>query len=299
MSDMRVVLARELGYCSGIRRAIDAAETALRSEGTVAATDTLLHNAGEMNRLGSMGLRSVELLSDEELGTATVLLPAHGSTLPEHLGRIASARAVRDLTCPIVNRARGAVSRFADAGVPVVVVGDKEHRETRYLMEAAGSQLLRIVASEQDLDTLEISVSRVGVVYQTTQSREFRQQVLEWFRRRGIEVAEAMTLCPEVLRRQDGAVDLARRCTVMLVLGDSSSANTRRLVAVAVSACSRTYLVQDAAVLPELGLNCVDIVGVVSGTSCPQAAIDEVMARLRQVCPDVRVEVDACPVSVL
>src|SRR5450759_4000445 len=255
MSDMRIVLARELGFCSGIRRAIDAAETALRSEGTVAATDTLLHNAGEMNRLGSMGLRSVELLSDEEMGAATVLLPAHGSTLSEHLGRIASARVVWDLTCPIVNRARDAANRFADAGVPIVVVGDKEHRETRYLMEAAGSQLLSVVASEQDLDTLEISVSRVGVVYQTTQSREFRQQVLEWFRRRGMEVVEEMTLCPEVLRRQDEAVDLARRCTVMLVLGDSSSANTRRLVAVAVCVCPRTYLIEDATVLPEVRLN--------------------------------------------
>jgi 4-hydroxy-3-methylbut-2-enyl diphosphate reductase len=290
---MRVVLAHDLGYCSGIRRAIGAAETALRSEATVAATATLLHNVGEMDRLGLMGLRSVELLSEQELSTATILLPAHGSTLPERLGRIASARAVRDLTCPIVNQARDAASRFADAGVPVVVVGDKEHRETRYLMEAAGSQLLSVVASEQDLETLEISVSRVGVVYQTTQSREFRQQVLEWFRRRGIEVAEKMTLCPEVLRRQDGAVALARRCTVMLVLGDSSSANTRRLVVAAVSACPRTYLIRDAAVLLEAGLNCDDVVGVASGTSCPQAAIDGVMAGLRQICPDVRVEVDA------
>jgi len=290
---MRVLLACELGYCSGIQRAIDAAETALRSEGTVAATDTLLHNAGEMNRLGSMGLRSVELLSDEELGAATVLLPAHGSTSLERLGRIAGARALRDLTCPIVNRAYDAASRFADAGVPVVVVGDKEHRETRYLMEAAGSQLLTVVASEQDLDTLETSVSHVGIVYQTTQSREFRRQVLEWFQQRRIEVTEELTLCPEVLRRQDGAVALARRCTVMLILGDSSSANTRRLVAVAVRACPRTYLVEDAAALPKLGLDCVDVVGIVSGTSCPPAAIDEVVAGLRLVCPDVHVEVDA------
>ena len=290
---MRVLLARELGYCSGIRRAIDAAETALRSEGTVAATDTLLHNAGEMNRLGSMGLRSVELLSDEELSAATVLLPAHGSTSLERLGRIAGARALRDLTCPIVNRGHDAASRFADAGVPVVVVGDKEHRETRYLMEAAGSQLLTVVASKQDLDTLETSVSHVGIVYQTTQSREFRRQVLEWFQQKRIEVTEELTLCPEVLRRQDGAVALARRCTVMLILGDSSSANTRRLVAVAVRACPRTYLVEDAAALPKLGLDCVDVVGIVSGTSCPPAAIDEVVAGLRLVCPDVHVEVDA------
>jgi len=108
-----------------------------------------------------------------------------------------------------------------------------------------------------------------------------------------MEVVEEMTLCPEVLRRQDEAVALARRCTVMLVLGDSSSANTRRLVAVAVSACPRTYLIGDATVLLEVGLTCVDTVGVASGTSCPQATIDQVMAGLRQVCPDVRVEVDA------
>ncbi|MHB8106791.1 MAG: hypothetical protein ACYDH4_05105 [Candidatus Cryosericum sp.] len=290
---MRVVLARELGYCSGIRRAIDAAESALRSGGTVAATDTLLHNTGEMNRLRSMGLRSADLLSDEELRTATILLPAHGSTLSERLGRIAGARTVRDLTCPIVNRARDAAGRFTDAGVPVVVVGDKEHRETRYLMEAAGSQLLTVVASQKDLESLEISVSRVGIVYQTTQSREFRQLVLAWFRQRGIEVVEAMTLCPEVLRRQDGAVALANRCTVLLVLGDDSSANTRRLVVVASSACPRTYLIEDGAALPDLGLSCADVVGVVSGTSCPPATIDGVMEGLRKVCSDVHVEVDA------
>ena len=289
---MRVIMARDVGYCSGIRRAIGIAETVLRSGETVAVTDTLLHNAGEMNRLGSMGLRPVEVLSDRELSAATVLLPAHGSTLSERLGRIAGARTVLDLTCPIVNRARDAASRFADAGIPVVVVGDKEHRETRYLAEAAGSQLLGVVASELDLKTLDARRSRVGVVYQTTQSREFRQLVLEWFRLREIDVMEELTLCPEVLRRQDGAVALAGRCMVMLILGDSSSANTRRLVTVALSACPRTYLIGDAATLRELGLSCDDIVGIASGTSCPQATIDEVVAELSRVCPDVRVEAD-------
>jgi 4-hydroxy-3-methylbut-2-enyl diphosphate reductase len=290
---MRVVLANDLGYCSGIRRAIEAAEAALFSEVTVAATDTLLHNVGEMNRLGSMGLRSVELLSDEELSTATVLLPAHGSTSLERHGRIARAGSVRDLTCPIVNKARDAARMFADAGVPVVVVGDKAHRETAYLVEAAGNQLLAVVSSEEDLAALDMSVSRVGVVYQTTQSREFRRRVLECFRGREVDVVEELTLCPEVLRRQDGVVALANRCTVMLILGDSSSANTRRLVAVAAPLCPRTHLVEEAAVLPSLELSCDDIVGVASGTSCPQVAIDKVMAGLRQVCPDVHVEVGA------
>ena len=95
-----------------------------------------------------------------------------------------------------------------------------------------------------------------------------------------------MTLCPEVLRRQDAAVALARRCTVMLVLGDSSSANTRRLVAAAgLGMCRETYLLQDAGMLRDLrdGL-CDDIVGVASGTSCPQDAIDASPGRAEEVC---------------
>jgi 4-hydroxy-3-methylbut-2-enyl diphosphate reductase len=289
---MRVILARELGFCSGVRRAIDGAEEVLHGAGPVAVTETLLHNVSEMARLRSMGLRVTEQLGDEELLAATVLLPAHGSTQSERRGRISRARVVKDLTCPIVDRARDATRWLAAKGLPIVIVGDKEHRETRYLMEAAGGHLLRVVSSPQDLVWRENLAPRVGVVCQTTQSREFRQCVLDWMRSHGIEVVERITLCPEVLRRQDAAVALARHCTAMLILGDDSSANTRRLADVAAAECPRTYLVANADVLLTIGLTCADTVGVASGTSCPQLAIDEVLRRLRQMCPDMQLEAE-------
>jgi len=289
---MRVILARELGFCSGVRRAINGAEEALRSAGPVAVTDTLLHNEDEMTRLTSLGLRAADALSDDEMPEATVLLPAHGSVQAERVGRISHARMVRDLTCPIVNRARDAAGRLVAAGLPVIIVGDKEHRETRYLMEAAGDRLVGIVSSRDDLVWRKDLTSRLGIVYQTTQSREFREVVLTWMRSHGIDVVEEVTLCPEVLRRQDAAVSLARRCSAMLVLGDNSSANTRRLAGVAQAECSRTFLISDADALPALGLDCSDTIGIVSGTSCPQSTIDEVLSRLRLMCTDVQVEVE-------
>ncbi len=287
---MRVILARELGFCSGVRRAIDGAEKALRGVGPVAVTDTLLHNVSEMMRLESAGLRSAGLLTDEELAAATVLLPAHGSTQSERRSRISGARIVEDLTCPIVDRARNATKRLAAKDLPIIIVGDREHRETRYLMEAAGDRLLKVVSSRQDLVWHGDMVPRAGIVYQTTQSREFRQNVLDWMEDLGIEVVEEITLCPEVLRRQDTAVALARRCTVMLILGDDSSANTRRLADVAATECRRTYLVTNADALLTIGLTCADTVGVASGTSCPQSAIDAVLWRLRKMCPDMYLE---------
>ena len=290
---MRVIIARELGFCSGVRHAIEAAEKALGSSHTVIATDTLLHNTEEMDRLASLGLKSVSETDSSAVEDAIVLLPAHGSTLAEHSEWSQRAREVLDLTCPIVNRAHNAAKRFAEQGMPVIVVGDKEHRETRYLMEAAGSHLLAVVGSKVDLETLVTPTVPIGLIYQTTQSREFRLQVLKWFEKAGVDVIEEMTLCPEVLRRQDEAVAIARQSTVLLVLGDHSSANTRRLVAVAGAACRRTYLVADSWAVLELGLVCTDTVGVVSGTSCPKAAIDQVLDRLGSICRDIVVEVDS------
>ncbi len=294
---MRIVIARELGFCSGVRHAIVATERALPSEDTVVATDTLLHNTGEMRRLASMGLKAASSTSSKSMASATVLLPTHGSTLAEHADWDRRAREVWDLTCPIVNRAHGAAKHFADRGLAVVIVGDKEHRETRYLMEAAGSQLLAVVGSERDLGALAIGASRVGVVYQTTQSREFRLRVLEWFRKAGVEVTEEVTLCPEVLRRQDEAVAIASQCSVVLVLGDRSSANTKRLAAVAREQCPRTHLVSDPSEVLKLGLTCTDIVGIVSGTSCPQTVINEVLKRVRSTCSDAFVEGNLLPES--
>lgn len=290
---MRVILARELGFCSGVRRAINGAEEALRETGPVAVTDTLLHNAGEMTRLNSAGLRAAEALTKEELAAATVLLPAHGTTQFERRGRVSQARVVKDFTCPIVDRARDATGRLAIKGLPIVIVGDREHRETRYLMEAAGGHLLGVVSSPDDLVRHGKLAPRVGVVYQTTQSREFRQRVLDWMKHHGVDIVEEVTLCPEVLRRQDLAVVLAQHCTAMLILGDGSSANTRRLADVSAAWCLRTFLVEDANTLPTLGLLCTDVIGVASGTSCPQSAIDEVLRRLSQICPDMQLETEA------
>lgn len=275
---MKIIMACELGYCSGIRHAVTETERILQSRANVVATDTLLHNACEMARLSALGLTLMDKVGDEELRTATILLPAHGSTAEERGGRLAMAASLVNLTCPIVERAHAAAARLAAQHIPVLIVGDREHRETRYLVEAAGADLFAVIASAQDLDALDSVPVRLGIVYQTTQSRELRRIVLEWCRSRKVEVLDRQTLCPEVLRRQDATALLAGRSAVMLVLGDRASANTCRLFSVAGRFCKRSYLITCVPDLPRIVLHDTDVIGIVSGTSCPQSFIGEVTA---------------------
>ncbi len=290
---MHVVLARERGFCTGIRRAVSTAELALRRGTRVAAADTLLHNAREMERLRQLGLQPMEGPGVQEAAPLTILLPAHGSLEAERKALASAGAVLVDLTCPIVNRARDAASRSATAGMAVVVVGDRNHRETQYLVEAAGDRLLAVVTSAAELDGVPMTGGTVALVYQTTQSRQVRQDVLTWFRTRGIPVADEMTLCPEVLRRQDEAAMLAARCSDVLVLGDRTSANTGRLVTVAADAGARAHLVENANDVLDSWFDCSASVGIVSGTSCPESVITEVLSALRRKCPDISIEEDA------
>lgn len=289
--DVRIIISREKGFCSGVQRAVSTAETVLQKSGVVAATDVLLHNAQEANRLREAGLRSVEELGEDELSSATILLPAHGSTQAERDARVTRAHAVIDLVCPIVEHAHTAAAGLADTGLPVVIVGDRGHRETRYLMEAAGRHFLDIVSSPDDLPESREFPMLLGLIFQTTQSREFRTYVLSWMHNHRIEVVERFTLCPEVLRRQDCAACLVGRCTAVLVLGDASSANTRRLVVVAAARCARTLLVEKPEDVSAAHLTCSDTVGILSGTSCPQTTIDAVVRTIRDAFPQASLEV--------
>ncbi len=286
---MRIILSRELGYCSGVRHAVMETERMLQGKASVVAADTLLHNTREMKRLTSLGLQMITQVSDKALHSAIVLLPAHGSTASERAARLSQAMTLVDLTCPIVEHARAAVTELAMQHVPIMIVGDREHRETRYLVEAAGTALLAVISSAKDLALL-VPPPRVGIVYQTTQSRQLRQAVLEWCRVAGSEVLERQTLCPEVLRRQDSTVLLAQKCTIMLVLGDRSSANTCRLVSVAAAACKRSYLVADPAEIHDITMRSADLVGIVSGTSCPQSFIDGVLDWLKRRYSSIQIE---------
>lgn len=277
MQTTKVLLATDLGFCSGVRRAVLETERNLARHSIVASTDALLHNVREMSRLRSLGLRSFETLSREQLAETTVVLPAHGSTGEERAMLARSVPRVVDLTCPIVNAARQRVEELVGAGLPVLIVGDGEHRETRYLMEGAGDSLVGVVGSVDDMEHLLRLPSRAGLVCQTTQTRENRDRILAWLTAHDVDVVETSTLCPEVLRRQSSIAVLAAACSAVLVLGDASSANARRSVLVASRHCSRAFLVSDAASVRSLGLVRSDTIGIASGTSCPDYAIRDAL----------------------
>jgi 4-hydroxy-3-methylbut-2-enyl diphosphate reductase len=99
------------------------------------------------------------------------------------------------------------------------------------------------------------------------------------------EVRFVDTVCQPTKQRQNAAVELARKCDVVVVIGGAHSNNTRELVNACSRFCGRVHHVQGAEDLCEEWFCDTDTVGITAGTSTPDGVIEEIERFLRTLSP--------------
>ena len=139
-----------------------------------------------------------------------------------------------------------------------------------------------VVLSEEDVSELS-EHARIGIAAQTTQPIERVRQLVNLIRTRfaNSEIRFIDTVCQPTKQRQNAAVDLARQCDVVIVIGGAHSNNTHELVKTCRQQCARVYHVQTADDLVPGWFSEDEIVGITAGTSTPDSVIEEVERRLR------------------
>jgi 4-hydroxy-3-methylbut-2-enyl diphosphate reductase len=274
---MKILRASHLGMCFGVRDAIQLAIRAAREQ-PLTVLGPLVHNETVVARLRADGVRLAE--TPAEIGTATVMITAHGTADRTRAALREQGFHVLEATCPLVQLAHHAVLRLARAGYHPVIVGQRNHAEVRGLTGDLGA--FDVVLTEAEVDQLP-ERERFGVAAQTTQPSERVRGLVERLRRRfpQSEVKFVDTVCRPTKERQSAAADLARDCDVVVVIGGVASNNTRELVATAARHGARVHHVQDAVDLRREWFGDDDVVGLTAGTSTPDATIEAVERRLR------------------
>lgn len=274
---MKIIRARHLGMCFGVRDAIALAhQEAARAPLTVLGD--LVHNETVLQDLRRRGV-GIEREPDA-VRTQAVLITAHGAS--DRLLTDVRRRGHRliEATCPLVHHAHQALRALVRDGFHPVVVGQRGHVEVRGLTEDyPGAE---IVLSVEDVGRM-VPRPRFGVVAQTTQPLERVQRMVEAMRARfpGSEVLFRDTVCQPTKLRQFAAEELASESDVVVVVGGATSNNTRELVAKCLSHCPRVHHVQTAEDLEPVWFLDTDVVGLTAGTSTPDRVIDAVEARLQ------------------
>ena len=275
---MEVRIARKLGFCRGVERAIELAQQTLHDHGgEVASLGEIIHNRQVVEKLAAEGLN---VITDPEQATGTVLIRSHGEG-PEVFEKL-RARGVEivDATCVLVKRAQHVVETLARDGYRVVVIGQAEHPEVKAVSAYAPGVIC--VDAPEDLDRLPRG-GKIGIVCQTTHSPDHFGGMVGHIVSRGYpEVRIVNTLCREVRDRQAAAVELAGEVDVVFVLGGRQSANTRQLAKLCAERGVATHHLegwQDFTAEMAAGKA---VAGVTAGASTPKWVIEEFVAKLRR-----------------
>jgi len=277
---VEIVVARHMGFCGGVRRAVEMARsTAEQSRGPVFTWGPLIHNPQVVGRLEGAGVRVAERL--EELDGEAFVVSAYGV---EHaVLDQARARGMRivDATCPVVIRAHELAFKLAEEGYTLIVVGDHGHPEMVTLKEVLGDRVT-VVHTLEEARQVKVR-GRVAVLSQTTQSLENFKQIVADLAVRVKELKVLNTLCPAITVRQEEAERLVEEVQALVVVGGHGSSNTTRLAEIGRAHGLPTYHIEGPDELDPAWFRGVEKVGVMSGASTPDWIIAQVLHRLEEI----------------
>lgn len=279
----RIERVGEIGFCFGVRRAIEMLERAARDKGEIDSLGAVVHNEKVIQKLKESGVNIVESL--EDVKNKIVAISSHGVS-PEVEDRLKQQHVeIVDTTCPFVRRAQLAARNLAEAGFQLIIYGDSNHPEVKGLLGWARGKGFATVNSQELRSRNDLQL-HAGLIAQTTQIPEnflqFVGEALQIIYRRDAEIRIVDTICPGVRKRQTVSLELARKADLMLVIGGRSSANTQRLAELC-AAVTETHLISGIEDLEFQWLEGKKMVGITSGTSTPDEVIEEIEAKLRKV----------------
>lgn len=278
---MEIERASEMGFCFGVRRAIELVEKAAGERGPLQTLGALVHNRQVVDRLELCGV-SVAASLDELQGNI-VAIASHGVG-PEGMEQVRiRGIEVIDATCPFVRKAQVVAKRLGKAGFWVLVFGDAAHPEVRGVLGWAGEN----ASASLEVPHLDKLPRRLGILCQTTQNQErfaeFVAGVISHKSAKFTELRIFNTICDATSKHQVAALALAGRVDLMFVVGGQDSANTKRLARICADTGVTTYHIEAAAEVDPRWLRGHYRVGVTAGASTPDEVIDEVVRALEEV----------------
>jgi len=269
---MKILRAEHLGMCFGVRDAIALAVESARHEPLTVLGD-LVHNEAVLADMRRRGIRFEA--QPAAVSTRNVMITAHGASDRAIAETRRQGFNVMEATCPLVHVAHRSLHKLVAAGCHPVIIGQRDHVEVRGMTGDLAEY--EVVLAAEDIAQLR-ERPRFGVIAQTTQPIETARHLVQLLRERfpAAEVRFVDTVCQPTKQRQGAAIELAQKCSVVIVIGGAHSNNTRQLARTCGRFCARVHHVQTAADIQPEWFREADTVGITAGTSTPDYLINEI-----------------------
>jgi (E)-4-hydroxy-3-methyl-but-2-enyl pyrophosphate reductase len=275
---MEIRKAKVQGFCFGVAITVKKAEEAIAQRSDVTTLGHVVHNPQTVATLEASGLRNAASVDDVDSGA--LFVRAHG--LPVEVFEKAQTKGLEiiDATCPMVTKIHVQAEKLKAEGYKIIVIGDPLHPEVKgTLSHVPGAWCIETV---EDVAKLPRG-SRMGVVVQSTYSRERFSDIVKALSEKYYEVRAVNTICTDTNNRQSEALRLADEVEVMVVVGGKTSANTKHLAELSETHGACSHHIEGPDELRPEWFDGVRVAGLMSGASTPGWLVDQVQARMEEL----------------
>jgi len=305
---MKISVAKNSGFCFGVKRAIHIAEeVASNNDKPTYVYGQLVHNETVIENLKSRGIVFAENF-DEIPNDAITVLRAHGEpeTTYQNLQKksIVSRKNLTDATCPLVTLVHNVAKKLKSSGYEIILFGKHDHPEaigTSYHIKGKDT----FIVSDPEKAHLAAdyikknNFEKVAIISQTTMSVYGYKKLIDELNSimdngKFEEIHLSMkdlnkkygyvdTICNPTKQRQVGTEELAKEADVMIVIGGKNSSNSKELAHKCEEIGVETYFIQEESQLQGEWLNGRRHIGVTAGASTPDETIKNVVERIKEM----------------
>ncbi len=281
---MEVILAEHAGFCFGVKKAVDTVyEQVEHKDKKIYTYGPIIHNEEVGKDLESKGVEVVNNVDDlsNVSEDGTIVIRAHG--IPRETEEKIKQKGISyvDATCPFVKRIHRIVDEESQKGRTIVITGNAKHPEVEGIVSWANGPVY-VIESLEDAQKFALPVeTELTLVSQTTFNYKKFKDVVEIFNGKGYNINIVNTICNATQERQTEAEKIAAEADAMIVIGGTSSSNTRKLYEICSGKCKHTYFVQTVDDLPKDFPEGIYKVGITAGASTPKNIIEEVQTYVR------------------
>ena len=276
---MKIIIAKDAGYCFGVRDAVNLAYETANKHGEVYMLGDIVHNENVVKDLEKSGAKVVDSLSDIPKDKP-VMLRAHGTK--KNIWKEAEQRKMNivDATCPLVHEIHKEVKDLSKDGRQIIVVGDHGHDEVVAIADQVPGTI--VISNIEEANKLK-KFKKAGVVSQSTQTIENVQDIINILMTKVFDLHFVNTICYPTKRNQEQIKDLAEKCDVMIIIGSFTSANSKRLAQLSLEINKNTYQVTNSKDIDKNWFENCNIVGISAGASTPDYLIEDVKKYLEEL----------------
>ena len=276
---MKILLAKDAGYCFGVRDAVNLAYDTAKDHGEVYMLGTIVHNEKVVEDLSKSGTKVVDELV-EVPSDKPILFRAHG-TAPNVWDKANQKKLnIIDATCPLVTEIHDEIKKLEAEGRRTIIIGDHGHDEVVGIAAQVKDPI--ILANVKEAKALR-KMKKAGVVSQSTQMIENVQEIINVLMQKVFDLRFVNTICFPTRRNHEQIKELATQCEVMIIIGSFTSANSKRLTQLALERNKRSYQVTCAGDMEAFWFENCEKVGISAGASTPDDIIRDVVEKIKEI----------------